>query len=96
MSIDSLYIHQLKNETIPTFNQHDKWKVDINKTNINWKNIYSKTFISTVDSKLRNFQYKLLMRIIPTNVLLFKYKIKSSNLWDFCNTNIESNKHLFW
>ena len=38
------------------------------------------TFISTIDSKLRHFQYKFLMRIIPTNVLLLKYKIKNSNL----------------
>ena len=91
-----LYKHQLKKETIPEFNQHDKWKVDINKTDINWKNIYSNTFISTTDLQLRNFQYKFLMRIIPTNVLFLKYKIKNSNLCDFCNMNIESNKHMFW
>ena len=51
-----LYTHQLKNELIPQFKQHDKWKIDINKTEINWNDIYSNTFISTIDSKLRNFQ----------------------------------------
>ena len=36
------------------------------------------------------------MRIIPTNDVLLKYKIKNSNLCDFCNMNEETNKHLFW
>ena len=36
------------------------------------------------------------MRIIPTNDVLLKYKIKNSNLCEFCNMNVETNKHLFW
>ena len=36
------------------------------------------------------------MRIIPTNVLLLKYKIKNTSLCDFCNMSTETNKHLFW
>ena len=91
-----LYKFQIKNETIPEFTQHNKRKHDINKTEINWKNIYNNTFITTIDSKLRNFQYKYLMRIIPTNDVLLKYKKNNSNLCEFCNMNVETNKHLFW
>ena len=91
-----LYNFQLKKQEIPEFTQHNKWKLDLNKNEINWKQIYNNTFIQTIDSNLRNFQYKFLMRIIPTNDVLLKYKIKSSNLCDFCNMNVETNKHLFW
>ena len=91
-----LYTRQLKNETIPEFKQHDKWKLNVDKTEINWKLIYSNTFIQTIDSKLRNFQYNFLMRIVPKYDLVLKYKIKSSNLCDFYNMNIESQKHIFW
>ena len=36
------------------------------------------------------------MRIVPTNDLLLKYKIKTSNICDFCNMNVETAKHMFW
>ena len=36
------------------------------------------------------------MRIIATNEKLFKYKLKISNICDFCNSYIETSKHLFW
>ena len=52
--------------------------------------------LSTIDTKLRNFQLKFLHRIIPTNKSLFKYKIVNSNICDICNMNIDSIKHLFW
>ena len=52
--------------------------------------------MSTIDSKLRNFQYKYLMRLVTTNKLLLKYKLKMSNLCEFCNMHVETLKHLFW
>ena len=64
------YKYQLLNETTPEFKQQAKWKQDVNNDDIKWNNIYSDTFISTIDSKRRNFQDKFLMRIISTNVLL--------------------------
>ena len=51
---------------------------------------------STIDTKLRDFQFKFLKRIIPTNTFLFKCNISSSNLCDFCSSDIETVKHLFW
>jgi len=36
------------------------------------------------------------MRIIPTNKLLMKYKIKASSICDFCGTNVKEIRHLFW
>ena len=39
-------------------------------THSNGKNIYLTVFKSTNDIKLRNFQYKYIMRIVPTNQFL--------------------------
>ena len=51
---------------------------------------------ATIDTKIRSFQYKYIMRIIPTNKHLFKMKLSCSNLCDFCCMHIESIEHLFW
>ena len=58
--------------------------------------IYSNPLLATHDVKLRNFQYKYLNRIIPTNQFLNKCKLVSSSLCDFCNMEIETFNHLFW
>ena len=53
-------------------------------------------FKSTINTKLRSFQYKCIMRILPTNMFLFKCKIVNSSLCDFCNGHPETFEHLFW
>ncbi|KAH3792602.1 hypothetical protein DPMN_146099 [Dreissena polymorpha] len=50
----------------------------------------------TIESTLRNVQYKYIHRIIATNKYLFKCKLSNSNLCDFCSENIETIEHLFW
>ena len=63
---------------------------------IPWKTIYMQTYKITIDTSLRSFNYKFLLRIIPTNKYLYKCKIKPTNLCDFCNMEIETIEHLFW
>ena len=46
--------------------------------------------------KLRNFQYKYLMRIVRNNKNLFKCKLAPTVLCDFCAMQEETNAHLFW
>ncbi len=52
--------------------------------------------MSTIDTVIRNFQYKYLKRIIPTNKYLYKCKLTNSELCDFCNMHVETQEHLFW
>ena len=90
-----LYNKQLKiinqdNEIKP----HLKWEEVFN--NLNWQNIHSLPFKSTIDTKLRSFQYKYIMRILPTNKFLTKCNIISSSLCDFCDRQPETLEHLFW
>ena len=89
-----LYSHQLYNDKPEIIISQEKWSTIFD--NLKWDIIYSNTFIASIDVKLRNFQYKYLFRIIPTNKRLFLQNIVNSNLCDFCSMDIESIQHLFW
>ena len=73
-----------------------KWQNIFSNEQLSWKNIYLMSLKCTIDTKLRNLQYKFLMRIIPTNSFLFKCNIVSSSLCDLCNREQETILHLFW
>ena len=90
------YNCQLKQETDEHIIQKIRWEEEFPEKSFNWKNIYMLPIIATTSIKLRNFQYKYLMRIIATNKALLKFKMVSSNLCDFCSMDIESVNHLFW
>ena len=73
-----------------------KWEALFDNDSFNWENYFNLPFQNTIDTKLRNFQYKFLLRILPTNIFLLKCKKVSSSLCDFCNEHRESIIHLFW
>ena len=56
---------------------------------------YSLAKQSTKESKLRALHFKLIHNIYPTNLLLFKMKIKSSAICDNCN-EIDYVEHAFF
>ena len=72
------------------------WETNLQDANLDWKNIYQTPFKTTLDTTLRNFQYKIIMGILPTNTLLVKYKIKDSPVCDLCNNSEETLVHIFW
>ena len=51
---------------------------------------------TSIDAKIKTFQYKFLHRITPTNKLLMKQNLCSTSLCDFCSMYAESITHLFW
>ena len=71
-----------------------KWEATFGQ--INWKKTYSNAVNFTIDTKLRYFQYKYLMCILPSNSFLLKCKIANTSLCDFCNMHEETIVHLFW
>ena len=90
------FLYKIQLDKIKTdIKAHNKWE-QILETNINWKVVHTLPFKCTIDTKLRVFQYKFIMRIIATNKFLFRCKISASNLCDFCNMHIESQMHLFY
>ena len=58
----------------------------------NVKDVYELPFRVTVENKLRSFQYKLVHNIIPTNLSLYKMKIKSHHA---ANTAAVKMKNFF-
>lgn len=90
-----LYNKQLKNvQNSLIIKPHIKLETEIG--NINWKVVHTLPFKSLIDTKIRAFQYKYLMRILPKNKFLYKSNISNTSLCDFCTMYIETNKHLFW
>ena len=63
---------------------------------IDWKKLYSLAFETTLDTKLREFQYKILNLIIFTNEKLHRFKMVDSPLCAFCNAEEESLEHLLY
>jgi len=54
-----------------------------------WKKIYSLPFTVTVETKIREFQYKILNDIVYTNDKLFRFKMIESPLCAFCQKEDE-------
>ena len=54
------------------------------------------SFKTTLDTKLREFQYKILIRILYTNNILFKFKKVNYPLCDFCEKELETMEYLFF
>ena len=82
-STKSLYKAFLKEKCTQPLNTQKKWENDCNLTKLDettWEKIYLKSFLYTKSSKLRNFQFKLLHRRIPTNKCLYTIKVKDNNL----------------
>ena len=60
-----------------------------------WNNaVYSLPFRNTLDSKLREFHYKILNTIVFTNDKLFRFVLSHSPNCTFCNEEPESLEHL--
>ena len=92
----TLYNLQFKNATVNNIKAEEKWAKEFPQQELNWPQFYLMSFNCTIDVKLRNFQYKYLMRILPNNKYLFKCKLTPSVLCDFCSMQEETNFHLFW
>ena len=63
---------------------------------VDWREIYSLPFTVTIETKIREFQYKILNNIIYTNQKLFKLKMIESPLSTSCKRETESLEHLFF
>ena len=62
---------------------------------LRWEQLYLLPRKATLDSKTREFQYKLLHRIFYTNKILHKMGLVSLPMCSFCGKTEESLEHLF-
>ena len=91
-----IYKESMRTPELKLIKAQQKWNDTFPDEHLNWENIYATLQKSTNDIKLENFQYKFLMRIIPTNQFLAKCQLVSSTLCDFCNMETETIAPLFW
>ena len=81
-------------------NIQSKWEKEVHKgvviEDYDWSCIYCIPFSVTKDTKLQDFQYKLVHRILITNSFLYKCGLKETELCTFCTETKESLVHIFW
>ena len=85
-----------KISSIPTAQKKYNEAFSTHTFQLDWEKIYLLPFKTTLDTKLREFQYKILNRILYTNKMLFKFKKVDSPLCDFCEKELETIEHLFF
>ena len=72
-----------------------KWQHKLD-TELDGSMLFNDIYRITNDTKLRNFQFKLLHHILPNNKLLHKMGIQNSALCNFCNQEEDSILHYLW
>ena len=60
------------------------WQDTFDDKELQWKQIFTCPYTLTIDTKLRAFQYKYILKILPDNSFLHKYCSVPSSLCDFC------------
>jgi hypothetical protein len=87
----------LSTENKPIITGKLKWdNILDNNYYIDWDVAFTQIYKDTIDTKLREFQFKVLHRILPTNKLLVRMHKTESNLCNFCNSATDSIEHYLW
>jgi hypothetical protein len=71
-----------------------KWETELNINKKKWVNIFYNSF-KIRDTKIRAFQYKLILNLIPCNLYLYRISKIDSYKCNFC-VNIDHISHYFY
>ena len=88
----SVYRSLIDKQNIHT-NNENKWD-EVLQINIDWRTTYKRIKEVTMQSKVQEFQYKLLHRILPTNKFLKMCNIVESDQCYFCSHAVETLSHI--
>ena len=83
-----------KKQTTPT--AKEKLSAKYHYLTIDWKRVYLLSFRTTLETKLSEFQFKILNRIVFTNEKLFRLGRAVSDKCVFCQTEVESLENLLF
>ena len=86
------------NKPLSSLNCINRWNRDLNIDFDchSWKCFFLIPYKATIETKLREFQIKLLHRIVATKKFLFRIRIIDDNKCCFCKTHVEDLLHLFF
>ena len=103
LEISSKQIYEIflgKKQIPPTTKKKKKKKKKLTDKypdiNVEWDKVYSLPFRSTLESKTREFQYKILNCIVYTNEKLYRFGLVASPSCTFCQETAESIEHLLF
>jgi hypothetical protein len=60
-----------------------------------WESACENIYKTSIDTYLRNFQYKIIHNFLPVNKKLYTWKLVDSPRCSYCFTEIETLEHLF-
>ena len=79
------------------YNSYMKWSRDLTDISMEeWEYVFERVYTTTINTKLRAFQYRLIHKIIPTNEWLYKVGLPENEECTFCKIHTESIKHIMW
>ena len=88
------HIIEKRNTVVPTAQRKlARW---LENEIIRWEEAYMTPILSTEDTKLRSFQYRLLNNILPTKQNLYTWKIIASPICSYCQLENETLYHVFF
>ena len=94
------YPYFVKNHktTLSETDHQVKWETDLLLTlqdSLLWKSRFSLIYRSSIENRIRNFQFKFVHRKIATQYYLCKIGISDSALCNFCDSHPQTLLHLF-
>ena len=85
-----------KKQTTPTAKDREKLSAKYHRLTIDWKRVYLLSFRTTLETKLSEFHFKILSRIVFTNEKLSRFDMAESDKCAFCQTEVESIEPLLF
>ena len=85
---------ELRNRVITIPSAQEKYRSSFINDTLDWPEIYSLPHHVTSDTKMREFQFKLLNKYLATNAFLYKIGVVSSPVCSFCGKENESLEHI--
>ena len=74
----------------------EKWNNCTQITLKQWKHCFKRLQLTTIDTKLRWLQFRILHQILTTNRSVSKFNKEQSHLCEFCQCHSETIHHLIW
>jgi hypothetical protein len=94
----TLYGIQIQQKKALPTERREKWGRDLGEEipEDEWKRhlIHSRKLM--VNSKVQTWVYKYVMRAVPYNKKLYEMKLSPDTMCEFCQTETEDIKHLYW
>ena len=89
-----IYIDSAK--TIDTYRKRLNVEIEVDYDLDEYCKLFRNIYTVTNITKFRDFQYRLLLLKVPTNNILYHWKVKITQQCDYCSAPYQNIKHLFY